>query len=117
VVQVGLGYTHRMKTLKIEGGTMAGTAVGKTKRIGNLTFILLDSHTLSFGPDEDTLLTQDFRVIADPMDAAAPLFTGEKSYSFPGGWTTDSRIVVEEDDPVPFTLLAMAPHIDINEMK
>jgi len=117
VVQVGLGYTHRMKTLKIEGGTAAGTAVGKTKRIGNLTFILLDSHTLSFGPDEDTLLTQDFRVIADPMDAAAPLFTGEKSYSFPGGWTTDSRIVVEEDDPVPFTLLAMAPHIDINEMK
>jgi hypothetical protein len=38
VVQVGLGYTHKLKLLRMTGGNAAGTSVGKTKRIVGLNF-------------------------------------------------------------------------------
>lgn len=124
VVQIGLGYTHKLKTLKISAGNPSGTPIGKTKRIYGLTFVLLKSHTLSFGTDdpdiegdEDDLREIDFRVVSDPMDSPAPLFTGERFVEFPGGWTQDARIIIESDDPVPFTLLAIAPEIQLNALK
>lgn len=115
-VQVGLGYTHRMKTLKFEGGTQAGTAVGRTKKVYGLTFVLLDSATLSFGPDADNLREVDFREVADEMDSAAPLFTGEYYQKFDGKWQTDPRMFLESDSPMPFTLLALAPQTDTKEL-
>lgn len=117
VVQMGLAYTHKLKPLKIAAGNPAGTPVGKIKRIYGVTFVLLNSHTISFGPDSDTLTEKDFRTVSDAMDEAAPLFTGEKFYEFPGAWTRDARIVIESDDPAPFTLLAMAPEVNVNPLK
>lgn len=109
VVQVGLGYTHKLKFLRLEGGNAAGTAVGKKKRIIGISFIFLNCHTVQFGPDSDNLNEFDFREVNDSMDAAVPLFTGDRYYEFPGNWDEDPRIVVQHDDPAPFTLLAAAP--------
>lgn len=118
VVQVGLGYAHRIKTLKFEGGTVAGTAVGKTKRVPGVTFVVMDSMTISFGPDADNLQDHDFREVADAMDNPVPLFSGEFFAELDDDWKTDPRIVIENDDPVPFTLLAMAPYgLDVRESR
>ena len=117
VVQIGLGYTHRGKTLKIEAGAVAGTAVGKQKTINAVTFVLLNSHTLSFGPTVEAQEEADFREVSDAMDSAAPLFTGEVMREFDGGWATDIRIVYQSDDPVPFCLLGLAPEIVTNDIK
>ena len=80
-------------------------------------FSLLNSHTLSFGRDADNLNDIDFRTVTDPMDAAAPLFTGEIFVDFPGQWARDARITIESEDPTPFTLLAIAPEINLHPMK
>jgi len=117
VVQIGLGYTHTIKPLRFEGGTVAGTAVGKKKQIFGVTFILLNSHTLSFGPDEDNLTTVDFRVVSDAMDTAVPFFTGEHFEGWDDTWRADPRMVIQSDDPTPFTLLALAPEIDTREFR
>ena len=117
VVQMGLGYTHTVKPLKFEGGTAVGTAVGKTKQIFGVTFILLNSHTLSFGPDASNLRAIDFREVPDPMDTAVPFFTGEHFEEFDDDWKTDPRIVIQSADPTPFNLLALAPEIEIHETK
>jgi len=117
IVQLGLRYAHRYNSLKIEGGNPAGTAMGKTKRIYGITFVLLNSHTLKFGPDVTSLREKDFRLVADPMDSAAPLFSGEQFVEFDGDWGTDARIVIESDDPAPFMLLAMAPEVGQNPLK
>jgi hypothetical protein len=116
VAQVGLGYTHRGKTLKVEGGTAAGTAVGRIKRIGGATFVVLDSHLLSFGPDLDHLVEIDFRTVEDPMDEPVPLFTGEVFREFDGDWGTDPRLVFQSDAPCPFALLALSPGLTVNEL-
>ena len=117
IVQAGLAYTHKLKTLKIKSGNPAGTTIGKKKRIYGMTLVLLNSHTIKYGPDADNLYERDFRVVSDAMDAAAPLFTGEKFVEFPGGWTEDARVVIQSSDPVPFTLLALAPEFVINSLK
>ena len=117
VAQLGLPYKHTLKTLKVEGGNPAGTALGKKKRISAITFVLLDSHTLAFGPNDDSLNKKDFRLVSTPMDAGAPLFTGEQYCAFDGGLARDTRIIIESDDPSPFTLLAMTPEISVNPSK
>lgn len=117
VAQAGLRYKHVLKTLKITSGNPSGTPLGKTKRIYGLTFVLLNSHTVKFGPDSNNLGTKDFRVVSDPMDAGAPLFTGEQFVEFPGNYQQDPRIVIESDDPCPFTLLALAPEFQTNALR
>lgn len=113
VVQIGLAYKHRLKNLKHEGGAEAGTAVGQKKKITDVTFVVMDAMTLAFGPSSDDLEEYDFRDVSDEMDGAIPLFTGEISDNFGGDWETDPRIYVEKDDPVPFTLLAMVPKVNV----
>ena len=117
VAHIGLGYKHKLVTLKISAGNPAGTILGKIKRIYGVVFSLLNSHTLSFGPDSNNLSNIDFRTVTDPMDAAVPLFTGEKFVEFPGQWTRDARITIESTDPVPFTLLAIAPEVNAQSIK
>ena len=115
VVQVGLGYTHKMKTLKADYGAQAGTAVGKIKRFSGLVFVLLNSHSIKYGPDSNSIISKEFRVVSDPMDAGAPLFTGESPVDFDGGIGRDERVYIEDDSPAPFTLLAIAPEIRTHE--
>lgn len=116
-VQVGLGYTHKMKPLKFEAGAARGTAIGKTKQVFGITFVVLNSHTLSFGPDASNLTSIDFRDVEDPMDAGVGFFTGERFEEFDDDWETDARMFIQSDDPVPFTLLALAPEMETRELR
>ena len=116
VVQAGLAYTHTMKTLKLDFGASAGTAQGQKKRVDSVMFALLSSHTLKYGPTTGNIDTTDFRVVGNPMDAGAPLFTGEWHVDFEGDWDDDSRILVQSSDPAPFTLLAIAPDLQTSEL-
>jgi hypothetical protein len=115
VVQAGLAYTHRIITLKWDYGAQAGTALGKAKRIFGLTFAVLDSMVVKYGPTKFDLKETDFRQVSDPMDNPVPLFTGEKFVELNGDWITDPRIVIEHDAPVPFTLIALAPEMESKE--
>jgi hypothetical protein len=116
VIHAGLPYTHKFKTLKIEAGNPAGTAVGKIKRISAVTAVLLNSHVFSYGPDGTNLIEKEFREVSDGMDSATPLFSGEARLQFEGEYTTDARIVMQSDAPAPFTLLALAPEITVNPL-
>jgi hypothetical protein len=117
VAQMGLSYKHKLVTLKISAGNPAGTALGKIKRIYGIVFSLLNSHTIAFGRDSDNLQSIDFRTVTNLMDTATPLFTGEIFLEFDGQWTRDARITVESTDPTSFTLLAIAPEINLIAMK
>ena len=116
VVQAGLAYTHTLKTLKLDFGAAAGTAQGQKRRVDQLVFALLTSHTLTFGPTASNLDTTDFREVSDPMDAGTPLFTGEWPVDFEGDWLDDARMVIQSAAPSPFTLLSLAPKLVTSEL-
>jgi hypothetical protein len=115
VVQVGLGYTHTIKSLKLLPGTQAGTPIGKVKQVFAITFSLHNAALVTYGPSTDNLETRDFRQVSDAMDAAVSLFTGDVTYEHDGGWTEDPRLIVQSDAPAPFTLQAWAPQTDVKE--
>lgn len=113
-VIAGLPYTHVYESLKWEAGAVSGTAQGQTKRIHGVTMMLLDSLNARIGPRRGALRPVPFRTGADAMNTAVPLFTGEKYIEFDGDYATDTRVVIEGDDPLPFTILAVAPVIKTN---
>lgn len=110
-VQVGLGFRHLFKSLKLDAGAAAGTAVGKKKRIHAITFVVLHALKLKQGPALEDLLERDLAVDGDPP----ALFSGEVLVPFDGDWEADARIVVAGDDPAPFYLLAIAPELKTND--
>lgn len=115
VVHVGLAYRHTFKSLKVEAGAAAGTAVGKLKRIHGIALVLLHSLGLRIGPSIDRLEEVPLREVKDAMDTAVPLFTGERYVSFDGDYQRDARVFVSGDAPLPLTLLAAAPELKTNE--
>ena len=114
-VQVGLGYTHTMKSLKMMAGAAAGTPVGKIKRIHGVTLVLLDAGNVQIGPDEAGLKDVTFREVGDAMDTAVPLVTTEHFQEFDGDYERDPRIMIQGSAPLPFTLLALAPEEKTND--
>lgn len=112
VVQVGLGYTHKLRNLKMEGGAAAGTAVTKRKRIVKMGFVVQHSHELKYGPTSSSLSTV---ALGDLSGAEDKLYTGEHKVDWPDGWKDDPRVYIEGDAPAPFVLLAMAPETDTKD--
>ena len=114
--QVGLAYTHKYKSLKMEGGGTIGSAITQTRRLGRLGLILDNTLGLKVGDDEARLKEIPFRAVGDPMDTAVPPFTGEKIIEdFASEWSEDPRIHIQGDKPVPLTVLGMAPHLEVSD--
>jgi hypothetical protein len=115
-VQAGLGYTHKYKSLKMEGGGTIGSAITQTRRIGRLGLILDNTLGLKLGDDEARLKEIPFRAVGDAMDTAVPPFTGEKIVEdFASEWSEDPRVHIQGDKPVPLTVLGIAPHLEVSD--
>lgn len=122
VVHIGLAYKHKYESLKLSANTGEGTGVNKIKIISSVGLIVLDSSGFSVtAVDYDMngrrphlpLYPQSFEDDGhDPADAV-PLFTGELKPSVPGAWSRDARVYLEGDNPLPFTLLGLAPQMEI----
>ena len=123
-VQVGLAYTHKYESLKLAAGAQSGTSVHKAKAITGVGMVLLDTGKFKMttveydetsGRRQHELYTVEFRRDRDDPTAAVPLYTGETNRSTEGGNTGDPRIYCEGDEPLPFTLIGLAPIIDTVE--
>jgi hypothetical protein len=117
VVHVGLSATWKYKSLKMAYGAAAGTAVGKTKRIHRVGFVLDGATVFELGADFVTMDTVEFRQVLDAMDTAEPAFTGEFVQAFNGGNERDQRVHMRGDNPGPWTLLALLPELDTRDLR
>jgi len=109
---VGLGYTSKLKTLRLEAGSVDGTSQGKPKRIHNIVLRLFRTVGIEVGTDETNIDRIPFRDSSMDMDAAVPLFTGDKDIEFPGGFEDNDRLYVQQTQPLPMTILAMYPRLN-----
>jgi hypothetical protein len=114
-IHAGLGYTSVLEPMRLDAGAQAGTAQGKKKRINALTVRFYRTVGAKIGPDEDRMDTISFRTPADLMDSAVALFSGDKTVSFPGGWDTDGYIRIEQDQPLPMTVLSIMPVVSTSD--
>jgi hypothetical protein len=109
---IGYGFTSEMETLRLEAGSSDGTSQGKPKRIHAITLRLYQTVGLEVGPANADVDRVYFRDSSMSMDTAVPLFTGDKTVEFPGGFEDDDRIYVRQTQPLPLTVLALYPRLN-----
>ena len=111
VVQVGLPYTSKMKTTRIEAGAADGTSQGKTKRINKVVVRFVNTLGGEAGPDENNLDDIQFRTPSSRMDAPPPIFSGDKLIEWPSGYDFDGYVMVQQAQPLPMTIVAVMPQL------
>jgi len=114
-VHVGLPFTSQIKTLRVDEGSAMGSAQGKIKRISEITVLLYRSVGIKVGTTDTDLQEISFRDIGASMSAPIPLFTGQKTIEFVGGYDFDAQILIKQDKPLPISLLAIFQTLTVND--
>jgi len=100
-VEVGLGYTSTLKTMRVEAGSQAGKAQGRNKRWNEVQVRFLNTTGATINGDP-----MSHRTSADPMDSGLGLFTGDKKVTNLG-WDRDGYIEVKQEQPLPMIVLGI----------
>ena len=110
---VGLGYASYIKTMPFEAGSENGTAVGKRKRVNELSMRVWRTSGCRVGYDLEHLDTVKFREPEVEMGLPQPLYTGiVPNVKYNQGWTWDANVTIEQSEPLPMNILAIAPIIN-----
>lgn len=112
---VGLAYEARFKSAKQAIQSALGSPNNEIRKINQIGLILLDTHKdgLYYGPDFTTM---------DPLPAVEDGATVDDDYvwesydkdmfTFPGEWTTDSRVCLKATAPKPCTISAVTTSVE-----
>lgn len=115
MAQIGLPMVAELETMRLEAGAQNGTAQGKTKRIHKVFlrfFETLGGYCGAMSGAGAKALDQIlYRSSSDPMNQPPALFTGDKEVNFPAGYGTEARIIVQQPQPLPMTLVAIMPQV------
>jgi hypothetical protein len=127
IIRVGYPVASYMKTLNMEAGSQNGTAQGKIKRIHKVMLRLLDSlggrigvgkvidnlgyYVTVFGQPE----LIDYRSPEMLLNNVPSLFTGDRIISVDGGYDSFGQIEIYHDEPLPFTIVAISPHLETQD--
>lgn len=114
-VVAGLGYKSDLQTLRIEGGSLDGPALGKHQRIDYVSLFLDNAGGLKAGRDFDHLEPVLYRNTDDPIGIAPPLFSGIQALQYEPDPSTDSRVCIRHDEPLPATLLGIIAQVQTND--
>lgn len=104
---VGINYQSTLRTMRVEAGSVDGTAQGKVKRLHHATVRLYRSVGVKVGESATVNDLIPFRSSVDQMDQPIALFTGDKQIEFDSGFDTDGFVTVIQDQPLPLTLLGI----------
>ncbi len=109
---VGLAYRSRLKTVNLDKADQTGTSVGQKKKVVECMVRFKDTQNVKVGRDQDHVETVPFMKFGDPLGVPLPLFTGDKRITvFRGDWSSDAYIYLEQDMPLPMTILCIVPII------
>jgi hypothetical protein len=118
VIQVGLAVTARFVSNRIEAGAADGTSQGKTKRIRDCVFRVIDTlggRAGSSSTDQDDIPLLNYRAPSTLMGSPPDLVTGDVQVDWPGGYETDGRVWFENDSMFPTTIVAVMPQVTVQE--
>lgn len=116
-ITLGFPYTSTIKTVRPEIPSQRGTNQGRKKYVSKVGFRFYKTVGGWYGPDEDNMYEIDFRTPAMGVNEPIELFTGDTDFlSFPGdSGESHGGIMVQQKDPMPMTIIAIMPEIEIVE--
>lgn len=114
IVCVGLPFVSTVQPMKLEAQMQDGTAQGRKFKVSRVMLRLLDTLggrvSARVGGREEVI---GYREVETPMDAAPPLFSGDKHLTLESGHEDSADPVFIHDEPLPFTLCGMVVMVDI----
>lgn len=112
-VHIGLNKSARGEMLRLDAGAADGTALGKTRRVHRVGFLVHRSLGLRIGTnfDEDDMNVVTFRRTSNQLGAAPPLFSGVISETLDADFDFENNICWEQYQPLPSTILAVMPQM------
>jgi hypothetical protein len=110
-IVVGLAYSAQLQTLALDTGNP--TIQGKRKNTPAATFRLNDTRGLRVGTTFNELVeiaNQD-TISQNPP----PLISEDVHKVLPGGWNLYGQVCMEQDYPLPVTVLAVIPEVQVGD--
>lgn len=108
-IDIGLGYTSKIKTMRVEAGANAGTAQARPKRYNEVVVRLFESIGVTINGDQ-----LPFRSSTTPLGTNIEPFTGDKRVTNLG-WDKDGQIVIEQTQPLPLTVLGITGTLVVSD--
>jgi hypothetical protein len=112
---LGLRYNSDFESLRlnIPAPDGRGTSQMNQKRIDHIVLRLVDSLGGQFGPDVDDLTDLDLLSDELLMDELPELYNDDIEVPFDGEYETYGEMVVRQHLPLPFTLVAILPRVQV----
>ncbi len=108
---VGLGFSARVETLPVRLDAQPATGLGRVRRIGAVTLKVHKTLGLKTGTDPENLVA--FKDLAVPANGVADQWvTGDVRVAIFPQWDKQGSIIVEQDQPLPLTILSAAPEVE-----
>lgn len=115
-VHVGLKYSSVLQTMRPDLGAVNGTGQSRRRSVASCVFRLLNTVGGKFGPALDNLNPFPTLRPAAPIGTPPQLFNGDTNeVVFPANMNTDGYVFFVQDQPLPATIVAMMPRMQVNE--
>ena len=111
-LHIGWRYISDIETLDIE--SQQGTMQGKIKRVPSVTIRFKKSRLGLVGPDRFHLTKMKQRD-QEAMGTPTTLLTGDKQVKLEPVWNSNGRIFYRQLDPLPVTILAIIPDLNLED--
>lgn len=110
-VHAGLNYTAKLLPQRLE--IPGARTEGRTKRVTAVTVRFYDTLACKIGNSWTNWDNVVFSESTDPNDTATPLFNGDRKIDFGGDYDTAGNIYIQNDLPVPCTVLCVIPELEV----
>lgn len=115
VVHVGLPYSSQVETLSSDLNTDSGSVSAKKKRYVGAMVSVVNSRGGKVGSKESRM-EEWLPEYPLTYDTATDLITTDKKFTFQGDYKTMPSVIVEQDEPLPFTVTAIMPIIQVGNI-
>lgn len=109
LVSVGLPYVSQLQTLDLEVGD--ATIQGKFKKLSGLAIKVHHGRGWKYGPTWDNLV--EVKQSGPTLGRPQQLVSGNTYQIMPPSWNVEGRICLQQDYPLPLTVLAVIPEVTV----
>lgn len=106
--EVGLAFTVQVQTLPIEPRDATGSMLGRRYRVASCTARVQQTGRFRINGVEAAP-----RRVTDPLDGAAPIYTGDLTVRGLLGFAQRQTITLEQTTPAPFEVLGLAYELQV----
>jgi hypothetical protein len=110
--EIGLDMTPTVKTLPIEIANM-GSQIGKRKRISEVVLRVNNTGDFTVNNDKVSFRTFGAAGAGSPLDAAPPIFTGDKKVKGLLGFDERQQITISQNEPADLQVLSVTMNVNI----